>query len=120
MTNDLPQARLGRRLMGGRNEESSATSFHTGHVKLTHIHEMPGNSCCRGHYRADQVRPAFAPLPPLEVAIRGAGTSLVRRQHVGVHSNTHAAARVTPLNPRLGENLVESCLLRQRLDAPRA
>src|SRR6516225_3241296 len=114
---DLPQARLSRRLMGGRNKESSATSFHTRDVKLTHIDEMPGNRCSRGHYWADQVGPAFAPLPPLEIAIRGAGASLVRWQHVGVHSNAHAAARVTPLKPCLGENLVESFLLRQRLDA---
>src|SRR2546427_607181 len=66
-------------------------------VELAHIHEMAGNGRGGGHDRADQVRAAVLALAALEVAIRGAGAALVRRQDVRVHADAHAASRVAPL-----------------------
>src|SRR6267143_5063498 len=81
---------------------------------------MAGDSGGRGHDRADEVRAAVLTLASLEVAIRGTGAALVRRQDVRVHADAHAAARVTPLESGGGENLVEAFFFGLRLDAARA
>jgi hypothetical protein len=43
--------------------------FHPGDVKFADIDEVAGNRGGGGHYRADEVRAAVAPLAALEIAI---------------------------------------------------
>src|SRR5260370_33472714 len=54
-----------------------------------------------------------------EVAVRGGGSALVRRQDVRVHADAHAASRVAPLEAGFAENLVEAFLFGGSLDAAR-
>src|SRR6267143_1810032 len=81
---------------------------------------MAGDGSGRGHDRADEVRATVLTLAALEVAIRSTGAALVRRQDVRVHADAHAAARVAPLEPGGGENLVKAFFFRLRLNAARA
>src|SRR5437899_10407137 len=81
---------------------------------------MPRDGGGGGHHRADQMRAAVLALAPLEVAVRGAGAAFVRRQHVRVHANAHAAARIAPLKAGGGKNLVETFFFSLRLDPARA
>src|SRR5215469_17705520 len=95
----------------------AAALFHPRDVKFAHVHEMSGDCGCRGHNRTNQMRPAVAALSAFKIAVRSTRATFMRRQHIGVHSNAHAAARVAPLEPCIGENLVESFLFRLHLDA---
>src|SRR5205807_190670 len=81
---------------------------------------MAGNRGGGGHDRADEVRAAVFTLPTLEIAVRGAGAALMRRQNVGVHADAHAAASVAPLETGVAENFVEAFFFSLRLDAARA
>src|SRR3954470_7479048 len=65
-----------------------------------------------GHLGRDEVRAPPAPLPALEVAVRGGGAALARRQDVGVHPEAHRAARAAPLEARRLEDLAQALLLR--------
>ena len=56
------------------------------------------------HLRADEVRAAAAALAALEVAVRGRGAALARREDVGVHPEAHRAAREAPLEARVEED----------------
>ena len=64
------------------------------------------------------MRAATFPLPPFKVAVAGGGASLSGLQDIGVHSEAHAAARLTPLEPGLLENLIQSLCLRLLFDQP--
>src|ERR1041384_632571 len=61
------------------------------------------------------MRAAAAPLTPLKIAVRSRCASLAWIQNVGVHSQTHTASRLTPLEPSSDEKLVESFILCLRL-----
>src|SRR5258707_6308469 len=89
-------------------------------IKFAHIHKMSGNRGSRGHDRADEVRAAVAALAAFEVAIRSAGSALMRRQNVGVHADTHAAACIAPFESRVGENFVEAFFFGGSFDSARA
>src|SRR5262249_33160144 len=92
-------------------------SLHVGNVELADVDEVAGDGSGGGHNRADQGRAAIAALASLEVAIRGAGAALVRRQSVGVHADAHAAARVAPFETGLRKDFVETFFFGLRLDA---
>ena len=68
---------------------------------------MAGDGGGGGHGRADQVGPAAGALPPLEVAVAGAGRALAGLEAVGVHGQAHAAPRLPPLGAGLDEDAVE-------------
>src|SRR5438552_10701634 len=53
------------------------------------------------------MRAAARALPALEVAVRRGGAPLARPQDVGIHAETHRAARVAPLESRVREDAVE-------------
>src|SRR5579862_6418440 len=71
------------------------------------VDEMPCNRRRRRHRRTDQVCAATLALTPFEVAIRGAGASLSRLEHVGIHREAHAASRLAPLEAGFSEYFVE-------------
>ena len=73
----------------------------------------------RRHDWTYQVRTAIPPLPPLEIPIRRAGAAFMRRQHIRVHSDAHAAPRVAPFQTRIEENLVEALRLSLGFDRHR-
>src|SRR6516225_8761719 len=102
------------------NADSRAALFHPRDVEFAHVHEMSGDCGCRGHHRTNQMRPAVTTLAAFKIAVRSARATFMRRQHIGIHSNAHAAARVAPLESCRGENPVESFLFRLHLDATRA
>ncbi len=74
----------------------------------TDVGEPPGDGRGRGHGRTDKVGPSTGALTPLEVAIAGAGGALTGLEPVGIHRQTHAAARLPPLCAGLGEDPVET------------
>src|SRR5260221_3196265 len=96
---------------------SSRSLFYMSNIKFADVDEVARDCRGRGHDRADQVRAAVFALAALEIAVGGAGAALVRRQNVGVHADAHAAARVAPFEPGVGENFVEAFVLCLRLDA---
>src|SRR3990172_9060864 len=61
-------------------------------LEVAHVHEMAGDRRGGGHLRADEVRAAPGALPPLEVAVAGAGAALAGQQDVRVHSQPHPPA----------------------------
>ena len=76
------------------------------------VYEVAGDGGGCGHDRADQVRAAVFALAAFEIAVGGAGGALVRRKHVGVHADAHAAACVAPFETCFGENFVAGLLFR--------
>src|SRR5215471_6560565 len=54
------------------------------------------------------MRAALVALAALEIAVRGRGAALARRELVRVHGEAHRAARLAPLEAGLDEDLVES------------
>src|SRR5437016_479833 len=81
---------------------------------------MAGNRGGCGHDRADEMRATVLALAAFEVAIAGAGATLVRRQDVGVHADAHAASGVAPLETGVAENFFEAFFFGLRLDTARA
>src|SRR5580692_9279587 len=53
---------------------------------------------------------AAATLPTLEVAIRCAGATFARRQDIGVHTEAHTTAGLSPFEAGRFENTVETFL----------
>src|ERR1700674_5156305 len=85
-------------------------------AELAHIHKMAGNRRCGGHDGAYQMRAAALALASFEVAVRGAGTALALGQHVVVHADAHAAARITPFESGIAEYAVEPLRFRFGFD----
>src|SRR6266705_7027036 len=81
-------------------------------LPLPNINEMPGDRGCRRHRGRHQVRAALVALAAFEVAVRGRGAALARRELVGIHRETHGAAGLAPLEAGLQKNLVEPLGLR--------
>ena len=63
-----------------------------------------------GHRRADQVGSAATTLATLEITVRCGRAMLAIAQLVGVHRQTHGAARLTPLQARFNKYLVQPLL----------
>src|SRR5829696_976341 len=84
------------------------------------IHEPPGDRRRRRHRRRDEVGAALEALAALEIAVRGRGAALLRRQPVGVHGQAHRAAGLAPVEARGDEDAVEPLGLGLHLDEARA
>src|SRR5690348_326547 len=69
-------------------------------LQIAHIGQAAGDGGGGGHGRTHQVRPAALALAALEIAVRGRGTALARRQLVGIHGEAHRAAGFAPLEAR--------------------
>src|SRR6267143_653797 len=82
--------------------------------------KAPGNRRHRGHGWRHQMGAALKSLTALEIAVRGRSAALFRRQLVGVHRQTHRAARLAPLEAGLDEDLVEALGFRLFLHDARA
>src|SRR3954468_862362 len=64
-----------------------------------------------GDERRHEMRAAALALPSFEVAVGRRCAALTRRELVGVHAETHRAARLAPLAAGGGEHLVQALLL---------
>src|SRR5271168_1231086 len=82
--------------------------LHLRHVEFAHVDEVAGDGRGGSHDRAYEVRAAVFALASLEIAVAGAGAALVRRQHVGVHADAHAATGVAPLKTGFAEDFVQA------------
>src|SRR5271163_2128432 len=89
-------------------------------LPLPYIDKMSRNRRRRRHRGTHEMSPAALALPPFEVAIRRAGASLARLQHVGIHREAHAASRLAPLEAGFPENFVESETFRISFDVLRS
>ena len=70
---------------------------------------MTGHRSGGNHGRAHQQRAtAGRSLAPLEVAVAGARTDLPPLKTIRIHRETHRAARLTPLKPRIAKHLVQA------------
>ena len=76
-------------------------------VPVADIHEPPGDRRRCRHRRRDEVGAALEALAALEVAVRGRGAALLRREPVGVHGEAHRAAGLAPVEARRDEDPVE-------------
>ncbi len=63
---------------------------------------------------------AAASLAALEIAVRGGGAALARRELVGIHAKAHGTPALTPLEPRFDEDPVQSFSFGLALDLARA
>src|SRR5271157_1434324 len=63
---------------------------------------------------------AFETLTALKIAVRGRSATFARRQTVGIHRQTHRAARFPPFETGGEENLVQTFSFRLFLDQPGA
>ena len=70
------------------------------------------------HGRADQMGTAARALTTLEVAVAGGCATFAGLQAVGVHRQTHGAARLAPLETGRLENFMQAFTLRLLLDQP--
>src|SRR5262245_50884682 len=77
---------------------------------------MAGDRRRGGHARADEVCATTLALSALEVAIAGRCAPLARPQDVGVHPQTHRAARSAPFEAGVREDLIEALLLGLEFD----
>ena len=66
---------------------------------------MAGNRRCRGHDRADQVRPAVLALAAFEISIRSTGGPFSGKQQIRIHGDAHTASRIAPFESGVKENL---------------
>ena len=66
---------------------------------------MASDGSRRSHGRTDQVGATSSALPALKVAIAGGGTALSLGELIAIHGDTHAATRLSPLEPRLAEDV---------------
>src|SRR5262245_6379706 len=87
---------------------------------LAHVDEVSGDRRSGGHARRHEMRAPFVALPPLEIAVRGRGATLLRLQLVGIHREAHGAARLAPVEAGLDEDLVEAFRLGLLLHQARA
>src|SRR6266571_5469000 len=81
---------------------------------------MSGDRGGRGDGRRDQMRPSAGSLTALEVAIRRGCAPFTRAKNVRIHTEAHRTARVTPLEPGIREDAIESFALRVGLHAHRS
>src|SRR6185312_7161474 len=91
-----------------------------GSAQLADVGEMAGERCGGGHRRTEEMRAAAGTLTALEVAVRGRGAALARREDVRVHAEAHRAACLAPLEAGGGEDAVETLFLGLLLDLGRA
>ena len=88
--------------------------------KLADIYQASGDRGSRGHGGTHQVSAASPSLSAFEIAIGCGCTSLTGLEDILVHAETHRATWVAPLEPRVGENLMQPFSFRCRFDGVRA
>ena len=86
------------------------------HVR-SYIDNASGDRRRCSHGRTHQVRAASPALAALEIAIRRRRAALSRTQHILVHTETHRASGIAPLESCIGEDLIQPFLLGLRFDA---
>src|SRR5882757_6039044 len=87
---------------------------------LPDIDKVPRDCRCRRHGRRYQMGAALKALAALEIAVRGRGAALFGVELVGIHRQTHRAARLAPVESGFDEDLVEAFGFRLFLHEPRA
>src|SRR5258708_7589106 len=85
-------------------------------LPAANVGEMAGHGRGRRHHGTDEMGPRASSLAAFEVAIAGGGAPLARLQDVGVHAQTHGAARLTPFESGATEDAVEPFAFRIALD----
>src|SRR4051794_30736681 len=74
---------------------------------LPDIDKPAGDCCRRRHDRRDEMRAPAKTLAAFEIAVRGRGAALARRELVGIHCKAHRAAGLAPIETGAFKNLVE-------------
>src|ERR1700739_139471 len=87
---------------------------------VPHVDETTRDRRRRRHRRRNEVGAAPVALAALEIAVRGRGATLARRELVGIHGETHRTAGLTPLEAGGEENLVETLGLGLRFHQARS
>src|SRR5437588_11543622 len=64
------------------------------------------SSCC--HDWTDKVGSSACPLSSFKVTIRRTGTSFTRSKYIGIHSEAHTAARLSPFETSSLKDLIKS------------
>src|SRR2546423_15545740 len=77
-------------------------------LQVADIYEMTDNSSGSGHSRADEMSASAASLAALEIAVAGRGTAFAFAKPIAIHGNTHAAARFTPFETSLAEDICQA------------
>lgn len=75
---------------------------------LANIGQLANNGSGGSHGRGHQVGAATSSLTAFEVAVGGTGAAFLRGENVRVHTQTHGASRLSPLETSICENLVET------------
>ena len=83
---------------------------------LTDVGKLADDGGRRGHGGGHQVGAATGTLAAFEVAVGGTGAALLRREDIRVHTQTHGAASLSPLEAGVDENLIEALGLGLLLD----
>src|SRR5262249_21749420 len=78
---------------GGGRDAISALNARL--IPLAYVDEMTGDRGRGGHRRRHQVGAALVALATLEIAVRGRGAALARREFVWVHGEAHGTAGLT-------------------------
>src|ERR1700677_1499022 len=82
---------------------------------LPYVREVPGNRRRCGHHRAHQMGAAPATLASFKIPVAGGGATLAGLQNIGIHSQTHRASGLAPLETRVQKNLMQSFLFGRAL-----
>lgn len=86
---------------------------------LTNVGKLTNNGSSGRHSGRHQVSAALGTLATLEVTVGGGSATLLRGENIGVHTQTHRATSLTPLEASIGENLVQALSLSLLLDQTR-
>src|SRR5690606_41748216 len=76
--------------------------------EFAHVDEMAFDAGSGSHRRAHQMRTSACTLTSLEITVGGRSTTFTRLQTVGIHGQTHGAARFTPLETGVLENTIQT------------
>src|SRR5512144_1622447 len=74
------------------------------------VHKMSFNGRCDSHGWRHKMRPPSRSLASFEIAITGGSATFTRLEYIGVHRQTHTAARFAPFESRCSEDTVEPFL----------
>src|SRR5438309_972247 len=76
--------------------------------RLTNIDKVTGNSGSGSHGRADQVGASTTALTAFKITVAGRSAALTLGELIAIHSNTHAAPCLAPLETSISENVGQS------------
>src|SRR5437764_1293604 len=78
---------------------------------LSYINKVSGDGGRSGHRGADQMRATAASLSAFKIPIAGRSAAFARFQDVGIHAETHRAARLAPLKAGVKKDSIEAFVL---------